>query len=176
MSVKLVMFDSKGRRRAFALSQAETIIGRAMECGLRIPLIEVSREHCLLTIREDSVRLKDLGSTNGTYVNSKRISQVKLQAGDRLTIGPVVLTVQVNGVPVENLRADAQTARGVDDSGETVMADIEAAIALGPDELEDSRTDIDAIMASDQDPMTALESLGEQAADEPEPPGSSGNC
>ena len=129
MSVKLVMFNTQGHRRAFRLSGAQTVIGRGPDCGLCIPLSDVSRRHCLLTVLDNEVRLKDLGSTNGTYVNSKRISEAILQPGDRITIGPIILTLQVNGVPTEGTRPESVPAG---DSDDTVLADIEAAIALGP--------------------------------------------
>ncbi len=167
MSVKLVMFNSKGQRRAFKLVKEETVIGRAQDCGLRIPLIDVSRKHCLMTVRGGEVRLRDLGSTNGTYVNNKRINEVVLQAGDRLTIGPVTLTIQVNGKPLDKASIEKPTETNPADTSETILADIEAAIALGPDELEDSVADTEAIVTEQQDSLGA-ESIEQSISEPPE--------
>jgi len=102
MKAELVMYDSKGRRRAFVLVKPVTVIGRAEDCDLRIPLASVSRHHCRLVISEDNtITVNDLGSTNGTYVNSTRIDQVQLKAGDRLTVGPVIFTLKLDGLPAE---------------------------------------------------------------------------
>ncbi len=160
MSVKLVMFNSKGQRRAFALAKAETVIGRSADCGLRIPLTDVSRKHCLVIDRQGEVRLRDLGSTNGTYVNNKRINEVLLQAGDRLTIGPVILTVQFNGKPIAKADLEKPPKKTASDTSDAISADIEAAIALGPDELEDTRLDFEAIIEDEADSLE-IESIDE---------------
>ena len=51
---------------------------------MRIPLVSVSRRHCEINLAEEEVRVKDLASSNGTYVNNKRINDCPLSAGDRL--------------------------------------------------------------------------------------------
>src|SRR5690349_9929968 len=99
MDVKLVMFKSDGQRREFELSNPETTIGRAAECDLRIPLASVSRRHCLITIEEDAVNIRDLGSSNGTFVNNRRIQESPLNPGDVLVLGPVIFTTVIDGQP-----------------------------------------------------------------------------
>ncbi len=100
MDVVLVMFTDKGERRNFPV-QAKTVIGRNTECNIQIPLAEVSRQHCELTLKKDKVAVRDLGSSNGTYVNNKRVQQAELGAGETLTVGPVIFTVTINGTPKE---------------------------------------------------------------------------
>lgn len=101
MKVSLVMFTEKGDRKDFPVLPSGMTIGRHEECSLRIPLSEVSRKHAQIIAEEGSVRVKDLGSTNGTFVNNKRIGELKLNAGDHLVVGPVVFTVQIDGEPAE---------------------------------------------------------------------------
>ena len=68
-------------------------MGRAPECGLCIAEPEVSRRHALLLIAPDraSVQLRDLGSTNGVFVNGRRVEAdpgpVQLSAEDVLRVG-----------------------------------------------------------------------------------------
>ncbi len=99
MQVVLVMFRSDGERRSFSVVRNMTIIGRREDCDLRIPVSDVSRKHCRLVRTDDGIRIEDLGSSNGTYVNAQRIQESELNAGDVLGIGPVQFTVQIDGIP-----------------------------------------------------------------------------
>lgn len=54
----------------------------------------VSRLHCRLTASTEQLEVEDLKSTNGTFVNDKRVSKGRLGKGDRLRIGRVELTVE----------------------------------------------------------------------------------
>jgi len=101
MEAKLVMFKPDGKRRDFLLEKSVTVIGRGEECDFQVPLLDVSRRHCELTVDGDRIKVKDLASSNGTYVNNKRVNESELRAGDRLAIGPVIFTLQVDGVPGE---------------------------------------------------------------------------
>lgn len=101
MDVRLVMFKANGQRREFRL-QGETVrLGRGPDCHLQIPLATVSRRHCQILFEEHSLKVRDLGSSNGTFVNDKRIQESPLAAGDRLVIGPVIFTVTIDGQPAE---------------------------------------------------------------------------
>lgn len=67
------------------LSSGEVSVGRSAESGLKIVEGSPSRKHALLTVADDGVSVQDLGSTNGTYVNDKRIdAKVKLSNKDRV--------------------------------------------------------------------------------------------
>ena len=74
MQVVLVMFRAEGERRSFSVTREVTVIGRREDCDLRIPVSEVSRKHCRIVMEEGAVRAEDLGSSNGTFHNGKRIS------------------------------------------------------------------------------------------------------
>ncbi len=99
MDVLLVMFKADGSRKEFPISKTRIKIGRTQRCELRVPLSSVSREHCEILIEKDGVTLRDLGSSNGTYHNHKRVQVAPLKAGDEIAIGPVVFTVVINGQP-----------------------------------------------------------------------------
>lgn len=101
MQVVLVMFRPDGQRRSFSIVRDMTVIGRREDCDLRIPLGDVSRKHCRLIKDGDTIRVEDLGSSNGTYRNGNRIQQSELTAGDTLQVGPVVFVLQVDGVPAD---------------------------------------------------------------------------
>ena len=100
MEVKLVMFKNDGQRRDFPVTSRTTSVGRGEDCGLRVPLLSVSRRHCELSLIDQEIKVRDLGSSNGTYLNNNRISEEEtLKAGDRLAVGPVIFTVQIDGQP-----------------------------------------------------------------------------
>src|SRR5215218_5840067 len=97
MQVVMVMFRADGERRSFSLTRDLTVIGRREDCDLRIPLGDVSRKHCRVVRDADSIRLEDLGSSNGTYVNGQRVQEAALSAGDTVQVGPVAFCVQIDG-------------------------------------------------------------------------------
>ena len=69
----------------------DIIIGRDKECDISFPTDSmVSREHCKIEMIKGTLYLRDLGSTNGTFVNKnpvKKNKSVKLKPGDILAIG-----------------------------------------------------------------------------------------
>lgn len=66
--------------RTFVFTEATTCsIGRSRDCTIALPQevehLDVSRHHCALEIAPPLLRVRDLGSLNGTYVNGKKIGQ-----------------------------------------------------------------------------------------------------
>src|SRR3954468_9006658 len=67
------------------------VVGRKPDASLCIPSPTVSREHAELTVVDDGLLLRDLGSTNGTFVNGVRIQQpCTVHHGDLLQMGQLV--------------------------------------------------------------------------------------
>lgn len=99
MQVNLVYFRPDGDRKDIPLHGSEVLIGRGEDCNLRIPLAAVSRQHCRIMVGEDEVVIEDLGSSNGSLVNGKRVGRVSLKAGDRIQVGSATFVVQVDGKP-----------------------------------------------------------------------------
>jgi pSer/pThr/pTyr-binding forkhead associated (FHA) protein len=69
-------------------------VGRASRADFILDVALVSRVHCRLTAGDDQLEVVDLKSTNGTFVNDKRIDKARLATGDRLRVGRVELTVE----------------------------------------------------------------------------------
>lgn len=70
-------------------------IGRASRADFNVDAALVSRLHCRLTARTDGVlEIEDLESTNGTFVNGKKITKAELADGDRIGVGRVTLSVE----------------------------------------------------------------------------------
>jgi pSer/pThr/pTyr-binding forkhead associated (FHA) protein len=81
--------------RVFRLLPGEPkTIGRATGADFIVDAALVSRVHCRLTALDSGeLEVKDLGSTNGTFVNGERIETAHLAAGDKLQVGRVELVV-----------------------------------------------------------------------------------
>jgi pSer/pThr/pTyr-binding forkhead associated (FHA) protein len=74
-------------------SGAVKTVGRAPRADFIVDAALVSRLHCRLTAGEHALEVVDLKSTNGTFVNDKRVEKATLANGDRLRVGRVELTV-----------------------------------------------------------------------------------
>jgi predicted component of type VI protein secretion system len=96
------MFRPEGDRRSFSITRDTTVVGRREDCEFRIPLGEISRKHCRLIKDGETLRIEDLGSSNGTYHNGERVQEAVLGPGDTLQIGSVVFVVQIDGVPSDD--------------------------------------------------------------------------
>jgi predicted component of type VI protein secretion system len=86
----------RGRSASTTLKLADgvTSIGRHDDCLIRIKSSQVSRRHCELFEASDKLTIRDLGSSNGTFVNGKKVTgQQALKPGDELTVGAVTLRV-----------------------------------------------------------------------------------
>jgi pSer/pThr/pTyr-binding forkhead associated (FHA) protein len=101
VDLTLVAVRADGRRREVPVKRARLVIGRKKECDLRIPVPSVSREHCELKVEGGKVVVRDLGSSNGTYVNGARTQEAELTAGAILGVGPAVFVLRIDGEPAE---------------------------------------------------------------------------
>ncbi len=101
MNVNLVLFKKNGTTKTFPLPASVTVIGRQQQCDLCIPLMVISRKHCEINADGGVLRVRDLGSRNGTVVNGKKVADAVLNPGDTFQIGPLAFGVQLDGVPAE---------------------------------------------------------------------------
>jgi hypothetical protein len=88
---------SRGRylvcgEEAFALTGDVTHVGRGMTADVRLDDHTVSARHAILVLRAERLRILDDRSTNGTFVNGRRIDESDLHDGDVVVLGRVVLT------------------------------------------------------------------------------------
>jgi pSer/pThr/pTyr-binding forkhead associated (FHA) protein len=67
-------------------------LGRSSSCELRLHDVDTSRRHAEILCAASGCRIRDLASTNGTFVNGERVKERELKAGDRIEIGAKTLT------------------------------------------------------------------------------------
>ncbi|HEY8503376.1 MAG TPA: FHA domain-containing protein [Gemmataceae bacterium] len=82
--LRLVMNDTG---LAILCARPELVVGRHSGSDIRLPLPDVSRRHCRLHFHNGGWGLTDLGSTNGVYVNGRRVTRAELRPGDELRLG-----------------------------------------------------------------------------------------
>lgn len=99
MEINLVFFKKNGSFKSIPLPSNVTVLGRRHDCDLRIPLDSVSRRHCRISNDDGVLNICDLKSKNGTIVNGENVIEIKISAGDKITIGKVTFVVQVDGKP-----------------------------------------------------------------------------
>ena len=75
----------------YAIGRGTTRLGRGADADIRIDDPGVSRHHCDIVIGTDAV-LRDLGSTNGTYVDGVQVSEKVLRDGSVIRLGSTSLT------------------------------------------------------------------------------------
>jgi pSer/pThr/pTyr-binding forkhead associated (FHA) protein len=88
--------SAAAKRREIAITKEEFLIGRGPDCDLRLGSSAVSRHHCLMRVRGQEVTVTDLGSSNGTFLNGKRVrSSAPLHSGDELRCGSFTFVLQL---------------------------------------------------------------------------------
>ena len=74
---------------SFELPQKPRRLGRAHDCDIVVNHPSVSRHHCLVTESVDGLRVEDLGSTYGTFVNGEQITDCLAKLGDEIKLGRI---------------------------------------------------------------------------------------
>jgi DNA-binding NtrC family response regulator len=98
----LLVFDGDRARRYTLPEDGELVIGRSADSDLRIEHGSVSRRHARVAVRGGAPLVLDLGSHNGTQVNSTATTgETALRSGDVLTVGEIALVYHRVGGPAE---------------------------------------------------------------------------
>jgi hypothetical protein len=91
----VLVVDGPGTRHE--LSTGRNVIGRGTEADIRLPDTGVSRKHVDVVLDGSTATVEDLGSTNGTLINGRRVTRQSLADGDVIRIGHSVLVYRQDG-------------------------------------------------------------------------------
>ena len=94
---KLVVLSEGLTGRTYELKVEKTTIGRVEDNAFQIPEQSVSSHHCEVLLKGSDVVVKDLDSTNGTYINGEKISERQLKPGQILRLGQVEMRLEGDG-------------------------------------------------------------------------------
>jgi pSer/pThr/pTyr-binding forkhead associated (FHA) protein len=167
----LLVETGKNKGKRLKLPEGESIVGRDETAALRIASSEVSRQHCVITAKADGLSIRDLGSSNGTFVNGEAITgETQLKPGDLLMIGPMGFRVQGKLPGLQAGPRKAMPAKSAPDQG---LSDDEIATWLGVGDETPGSGDTAVLAApppATQTPIPAprkksFKSVAEEAAD-----------
>ncbi|HUE37441.1 MAG TPA: FHA domain-containing protein [Candidatus Acidoferrum sp.] len=95
---KLVVLTQSMAGRSVDLGE-RTTVGRVEDNAFQIAEPSVSSRHCEILVRGNDVVVKDLNSTNGTFINGEKIAEGVLKPGQTLRLGNVELKLDAPGAP-----------------------------------------------------------------------------
>jgi pSer/pThr/pTyr-binding forkhead associated (FHA) protein len=111
---KLIIQSNGQPVREFPLKPGINSVGRGDVNDLQIPDPSVSTCHAEIVLEEAGVRIKDLGSTNGTFVNQQLVTEAALSAGQSFRLGGVELNLEDDAPVVAAAPARRMTLAAVD--------------------------------------------------------------
>jgi hypothetical protein len=146
MAYQLVV--TKGRSTTQTLKvpvEGVTTVGRQQGCQIRVASSQVSRKHCELFEKKGLLLVKDLNSSNGTYVDGKRVQgQQVLEHGNTLTIGGVSFRIEQLGAAAAPAPAAAPAGPG------------DTAVPMAAEVGGDADIELDFEIAAEDDDATIL--------------------
>jgi adenylate cyclase len=102
---------------------APLIVGRAPTCDLSVADPTISRRHAELVVDEDQVTLRDLGSSNGTFVNGQKVAAATLEVDDLIAFGKVAFRLATY-TPTPNASTIAVPAASGGVAGPTIVREL----------------------------------------------------
>src|SRR5258708_37587814 len=91
---KLVVLSAGMTGRTHELKVEKTTIGRVEDNTFQIAEPSVSSHHCELILKGNDVLVKDLNSTNGTFINGEKVTESILKTGQVLRLGQIELRLE----------------------------------------------------------------------------------
>lgn len=128
MNATLVLVQADGKQSEIPVKKSVMVVGRQTDCQIRIPSADVSRHHCEIALADGRLTIRDLGSSNGTFVNKRRVAQSELAPGDLIAIADMVLVVKLDGKP-----ASVDSDDALDDGQVLPVKPSTPAKSTGPD-------------------------------------------
>jgi pSer/pThr/pTyr-binding forkhead associated (FHA) protein len=95
MDAKLVVVGGEAKSGEVKIKKLPSVVGRGDEADIRLRHPLVSRKHCEIFESGGVLKVRDLGSLNGTFVASARIKEAVLKPDQLITIGPVISTARI---------------------------------------------------------------------------------
>jgi len=136
LHVRIISGSSRGRTVALEPTTMPLTIGRDPDNRIVLDHTAISRFHCRLISERGSYVVEDLGSTNGTYLNGRRIERERVGPGDELIIANVGIVVEASPRSIHSTHAPLDIAVFIDikqkpDNALTVSNPIESIGAAG---------------------------------------------
>ncbi len=121
MASVIVIFGGK-EEKTYQLDRSRLVVGREPKCEIQIDNLGISREHCAFSQRGEAYLIQDLNSSNGTYVNGKKITEHFLNNDDEIIIGKYKLVFK-NDAQQPTKEPEAEQPAPVPDTLNTYVMD-----------------------------------------------------
>jgi pSer/pThr/pTyr-binding forkhead associated (FHA) protein len=111
MEARFTVISGPFRGQTFQIPRGKFIIGREQDCQLFLDSSFVSRHHCVLLMDDCTLRIRDLGSKNGTYVNRDLAptGERVLAHGDSIRVADLVIRIELEAVGASPPAASLET-------------------------------------------------------------------
>ena len=109
----------------YDLGAGSATLGRSRESALVLDDPAISRQHALLVVSPDGVMIRDLGSSGGTFLNGRRISEEFLKMGDVLGMGSFTIVVRAAPAPIHSVSAHARPHEEATDLTKAALPPVE---------------------------------------------------
>ncbi|MSR06364.1 MAG: FHA domain-containing protein [Gemmatimonadetes bacterium] len=140
------LISTSGDQTIEVVQGKRLVVGRAATSDVPIYDPTISRQHAEVTLANGGVQIKDLGSSNGTFVNGAKVSDTVAAAGDVVTFGKVAFRVREVTPPSAQPAVDpvASTFGTSPPPGATIVRNVsvESAVINQASEEKDSRAPI----------------------------------
>ena len=163
MDVKLVVVGGDTSPSEIQLA-LPAVLGRGREVTVSLPQSLVSRKHCEVYESDDRLYVRDLGSLNGTFVGSERITVSELPPGELLTVG----TVTFRAIYGEVAEPWVGTSEGDDQpatSKKTVVVQTDKTVSAAQATQENPDSVVDAAYAEAVGEMEKTVDEGDEGTD-----------
>ncbi len=149
MSFRLIPL-LKGTAPIITLHRPVLLVGRHVDCDIRLDSPKISRRHCCLAMAYDRVLIRDLGSRNGVRVNGRVVEEARLHFGDELAIGPVLFRLELEPAETRpnSVSKTARPAPPSDAGGQSAMGQRQA-YSPGANQTSNADPDFDLIPLDD---------------------------
>lgn len=110
-------------QKSYPIDKSRIVVGREPKCDIHIDNLGISREHCAFSQRGDAYLVQDLNSSNGTYVNGRKVTEHFLNHDDEIVIGKYMLKFKNESQVVSKEAAAASSSAAVPDTLNTYVMD-----------------------------------------------------
>jgi pSer/pThr/pTyr-binding forkhead associated (FHA) protein len=109
---KLVVLSEGLKGNTYEIKVERTTVGRVEDNAVQIPEPSVSSHHCEILLRGKDVVVRDLNSTNGTFINNEKVTESVLKPGQVLRLGQIEMRLE-NGAPPASARKPLDQTRAI---------------------------------------------------------------
>jgi putative nucleotidyltransferase with HDIG domain len=154
LHLRIISGNSKGRFVALEPANLPLTIGRDAENSIVLDHTAISRFHCRITSENGQYFVHDLGSTNGTYLNGRRISREPLSPGDELIIANIGILAEASHSTIHDTRPPINVTVSIDAQPKKSSVTVS-----NPAEVSGTHDFLEGLVADPQSAQRALQVL-----------------